>query len=305
MKNRYIRKPDGGWIRKKPGKLKQFLAESAAWTPMPQEVYDLAARHSSYESTGAEPDYSTDAFDISKLKGYEIVQFGVGSGGGYLLRALGPAQLVCNIIDPGEVEAKHTSGARTIYTHHEIGMSKVEAARYLLERDFPGTKVNPLPFDVAEIPNHALKNLLSPAIIVIIAIDDPEQILRINDIGYGLTEIIQVASHRNADSGHIAISIPYVTACLRCTLDISESRQIRRLDSEPAASIDIMTISQMAAKIALEIMYAKATGRMIQQWDPLKNLVYIANKRQELSPDGPGLIWEQSHKRSNCPICNV
>ena len=83
MKNKYIRKPDGAWVRKKPGKLKVFLAESVASAPMPQKIYDLAARRSSYGSTGAEPNYSTDAFDISKLKGYEIVQFGAGSGGGF------------------------------------------------------------------------------------------------------------------------------------------------------------------------------------------------------------------------------
>lgn len=304
MKNKHIKLPGGGSVRKTPGKLKLFLAENAVLNQIPQEIYDFAAKHSSYESKDSELDYSTDSFDIDKLKGYEIFQCGAGSGGSHIARGLGPAQLNYNIIDPKEVEAKHTSGGRTIYTCHEIGQLKVEAFRYLLERDFPGTKVNTLPFDVAGIPDHELKNLLSRALVAIVAIDDPEQILRINDIGYNITEIIQVANHRNADSGHIAISIPYVTACLRCTLDISKDRQIRRLDSEPASSIDVLTTSQMAAKIALEIMYAKVTGRDIQKWDPSKNLLYIANTRQQLSPDGPGLMWDTTQKRSNCPICN-
>ena len=303
-KKDYIKKPNGERVKKGYGKLKLFLAQNAVSAQVPQRIHDFVTKQSSYENTAAQPNYATDAFDIGRLRGYEVLQFGAGSGGGYIAKILAPAELIFTVIDPQKVDAKHTLGGRTIYTHHEIGLLKVEAFKKILERDYLGTKVNPLPFDVAEIPEHALKNLMAGPVIVIIAIDDPDQILRINDIGYGLTEMIQVANHRNADSGHIAISIPYVTACLRCTLDISESRQIRRLDSEPAASIDIMTVSQMAAKIALEIMYAKVTGRMIQQWDPSKNLLYIANKRQELSPDGPGLIWEKSQKRSNCPICN-
>jgi len=304
MKGKHIKTNYSGRLRKTPGKLKSFLAERVPSAPIPQKIFDLAAVRSSYASIGAEPDYSTETSDHRVVKGYETVQFGAGSGGGYLLRALGLAELVHNLIDPKEVEVKHTIGARTIYTEREIGMLKVDAARYLIERDFPGTKVNPLPYDVAEIPDHTLKNLLSRVLLAIIAIDDPEQILRINDLGYGLTEIIQVACHRKAESGHVAISIPHVTACLRCTLDISEDRQIRRLDSESASSIDIMTISHLGAKVALELMIAKATGRPIQQWDSTKNLLYIANTRQTLSPNGPKLTWEETHKRKNCPICN-
>jgi molybdopterin/thiamine biosynthesis adenylyltransferase len=300
----YITSPKGTRIKKGYSKLKHFIADQLSSAEVPQHIYDFAARKSTFENSGGQVDYSTADFEMAKLGGFPILQVGAGSGGGHTGKTLDPAGLIYTVIDPKKVEAKHVEEGRTIYTAHEIGMYKVDAFKKILERDNPGTKVNPLPFDLGEIPDHSLKDMIATAALVIIAIDDPVQILRINDLGYSLTEMLQIANHRNADSGHVAIVIPGITSCLRCTLNITEDQQIRRLDSEPAASVDIITTSQMAAKIALEILYAKVTGRTIKKWNPSKNLLFIANKSQELSPDGPGLIWEQSQKKSNCPICN-
>ena len=111
--------------------------------------------------------------------------------------------------------------------------------------------------------------------------------------------------HKGAKSGHIAISIPFVTPCLRCTLGIDSSNDIHQLNSESANSFDIVTVAQLTAKIAIDIIYSKVTGQNITRWDTSKNLIYIANAKQQLSPDGPGIVFEGSLKRQNCPICDL
>jgi hypothetical protein len=79
---------------------------------------------------------------------------------------------------------------------------------------------------------------------------------------------------------------------------------MRRLDSEPANSLDIVNLAQNAARFALDIAYSKVTGRPIIRWDPTKNLIFIANTKQDTSPDGPGLHFEDSRRWPGCPVCN-
>jgi len=210
-----------------------------------------------------------------------------------------------NVIDFGKVQSRHTRGGRTIYDSTQVGLKKVDAVKQKIERDFPGAKVNPYHYNVKEIPDTELRTMFSRSLVVILAIDDPAQILRVSDLAYPITEIVQVAMHTRAESGHIAISVPFVTPCLRCTLGVRGPQDIHRLDSEPANSLDIVTVAQLAAKIAIDIMYSKVTGQHITRWDTSKNLIYIANTRQELSPEGPGFRFEKSQRRPGCSICNT
>jgi molybdopterin/thiamine biosynthesis adenylyltransferase len=302
MTRKYIKMPHGGLIRKTTGKLKLFLAENTT-TQIPEHVFDFAVRQSDYDPENNRTDYKLQLFGIHKIAGLDVTAFGAGSVGCYLCHFLGAAQLRLNVIDFKNVEAKHTQGGRTVYEATQIGLNKVDALKQKIERDHLGCSVNPLAFNVGEIPDNELKSLFARSALVIIAIDDPAQILRINDLAYPIVEFIQVALHRGAQSGHIAISIPFVTPCLRCTLGINGHEDIHRLDSEPANSFDIVTAAQLAAKIAVDILYSKATGQDITRWDTAKNLIYIANTRQTLSPEGPGIIMEGSSKRPDCPIC--
>jgi hypothetical protein len=66
-----------------------------------------------------------------------------------------------------------------------------------------------------------------------------------------------------------------------------------------------MTVAQQAARIAVDISYSKVTGQHISRWDTSKNLVYIANTKQTLSPDGPGMKFEGSQRQTGCPVCNI
>ena len=304
MKRKWIKMPNGKLAKRKPDKLQLYLARNASQAPVNEEAFDFAIEQASFSPSQNQQQYNTNTFDSRKLAGHEITIFGAGSVGSILAYGLGSAQLIINALDSKNVESKHTTGGRTIYTPDQIGLAKVEALKQKLERDFLGTKVNALPYDVGEIPTNELVSMLSRSLVVILAIDDPKQIIRISNLAYPIVELIQVAMHRGAASGHIALSVPFTSPCLRCTLDIENSEDIHQLHSEPANSWDIMTVAQQAAKIAIDIMYSKVTCSDITRWDTSKNLIYIANTKQQLSPDGPGMHFEGSQKRPGCPICN-
>ena len=301
MKHKYKKTPSGRFIQSVPDKLYLSLLTEASLPDSEPFTFNMEVNEG---HDNPSHNYATNDFDIRKLYGLEVTVLGGGSVGGYISWALGPAQLLMNLIDSKRVEYKHTSTGRTIYDPTQIDMFKVEAAKIKLEANFIGTRVNPLPYDVAEIPDPEIIQMLERSAIVILVIDDPAQILRINRLAYKLTEIIQVGITHQGKSGFITISIPYTTPCIACTLGITDQKDIHRLDSEPASGIDISIVSQQAARIALDLIYSKVTGNLPARWDVKKNFILITNTQQPENPDGPGITYEESQRRHDCPVCS-
>ena len=303
---KWIRLPNGRLVKQRPNKLELFLAENESLIPFRMGSIDFPMDDSTGSAGQRQQHYNTKNFDNRKLFGCEITVIGAGAVGGYISYFLGPAHPSLNTIDFKKVEFRHTQNGRTIYEPTMVGFRKVNALKQKLERDYPGTKTNIYFYNIAEIPDIELTAMFARSFVVVLAIDDPKQILRVSDLAYPLVELIQVGMQAGGRSGHIAISVPFYTPCLRCTLGIDGPENIHQLHSESANSWDIMTVAQQAARIAIDIMYSKATGQHITRWDTSKNLIYIANTRQELCPDGPGLLFESSQKsRPGCSICNI
>ena len=304
MTSKWQKMPNGRRLRQAPDRLALWLADCEPLIPA------LIAPSGDYSTDASAPQsqafqgYHTEDFDPRKLRGKEITILGAGSVAGYVSHFLGLAELVQHVVDFKKVDSRHTQGGRTIYEATQIGLWKVHALKQKVERDYPGTTVHPYPLNVAEIPDGELRNLFVRSLVVIVAIDDPVEMLRAADLAYPMVELIQVGMHRKALSGHIAISIPIVTPCLRCTLGINSAQEIHRLDGERGSSLDIINVAHQAASIAVDIMYSKVTGQNITRWDPTKNLIFIANARQESGPDRPGLHFDGSRKRPGCPICD-
>jgi hypothetical protein len=298
------RMPNGRTVKPEPGRLRLLLDNQTTPHLLGPPIEDPFG-----QSTGLSPQnqgqYQTSDFDVRRLAGTEVTIFGAGSVGSYLSYFLGPALLIQNVVDFKKVETRHTRGGRTIYEHCLVGSKKVLALKQKIERDYPGAVVHPFPYNVGEIPDIELKAMSSQSSLFIVAIDDGAQMLRINDLAYPMVEMIQVAMHAGALSGHVAITVPNVSPCLRCILDVSGQQDIHRLDSEPASSWHIQRVAHEAATIAIEILYSKISGQPISRWDISKNLVFITNSRQESSPDGPGIRFEGIQKRPGCPICNT
>jgi molybdopterin/thiamine biosynthesis adenylyltransferase len=300
MNSGHFRMPGGGYSRKKPDPL-QLLMERHQQSP-----HDSFLPATSKASSGRfeQVQYNTTTFNAQKVAGQRATVFGGGSVGSHLLNFMGPNLLKVNVADCKRVETKHLHTGRTAYGTADVGLRKVDALKRMLERRFPGTQITAFPYDVAELPDSKIKAMLSESKVAVLAIDDPRQILRISDIAYPIVPLIQVAMHRQAESGHIAVSTPLQTPCLRCTLDIRGEEQIYRLASEAANSHDIVAVAQQAARMAVDIIHSAVTAKPITRWDTSKNLIYIANVKQEFSPDGPGLHHEGSTRQPGCPICS-
>jgi molybdopterin/thiamine biosynthesis adenylyltransferase len=250
-------------------------------------------------------DDSPADFGMQCLSGREIILFGAGSVGSYLAPLLTVADLILHVVDFKRVEDKHLIEGRTTYTVEDLGHYKVEALKRRIEADHPGVQVRSYPCNVAQFTNADLTTMFRRCLIAILAIDDPEQIIRIGDLAYSLVELVQAAMHARGHSSHIIISMPRVTPCLRCTLRISGPQDIRRLDREPSAKGDIVTLANTAANFALDLACSKVSGQRITRWDVSKNRIYLSNRRDRaVSPDGPGLHFESAQRRPGCPVCH-
>ena len=298
--NKHLQKLPNGQIRSyRPDSLMAALREEAAWvTAAVQPVSPAAAAGNTAHSDTHRNILSSDI-----IGGSEILLLGAGAVGSYMVRSLAPLGVIINLVDFDIVDAKHTRDGRTIYEPAQVNKKKVFAAKYIVERDFPQTTVNPYPYNVLAIPATELIRLAKKTAIVINAIDDSTAMLQVNDILYGIAEVLYIALHAKAASGHIILTIPYMSACLRCSLDVNSSGDMRTLHGEAGSGLDIRTVANQGAVVAAEIIRAKKTGLLIERWDITKNIFYLANKRDELSPDGPGVHMEKAEKRPQCPIC--
>jgi len=303
MTGRWFKTPDGRSLRRQPSPLEQYLRKNEPPLAASRDIVPSLSEQPA-ASADAEPDYRTDDSDPRQTRGCEVTVFGAGSVGSHLVYYMAPGGLTFNVIDCKAVEYKHVRGGRTAYDSTHIGLMKVEALKRKIEAEHLGASVRPYPFDVAELTTLDLRDMLERSWVVILAIDDPEQILRISDLAYPMVDVIQTAMHAQGRTSHIAISMPLLTPCLRCTLGITGSQDLTRLDSEPASSLDIMNLANQGARFAADIVYSKVTGQQITRWDISKNLIYLSHRMDQFSPAGPGLHYEVSQRRPGCPICN-
>jgi hypothetical protein len=301
MKRRIIKTPSSTFIRPGANKLLNILQQRVDTGQKPV-LFNYSMDDSDISNNTVS--YATKEFDIRYLGGQKIIIFGAGSVGGYILWNLATAQLKVHLFDSKKVEFKHTQSGRTIYNSTHVGKLKVHAAKEIIENNFIGTKVLPSASSVAEIPDTQLIEYFKDSVLVVLVIDAPRQIERINRLAYNHISIVQAGVHRQGKSGHVAFTIKDRTPCLACTLGISSHHDIHRLDSEPAAGIDISIISQQTARVAMELMQSRITGKPITRWKPDQNFIYISNTRQDITPDGPGMIFESSKRRSSCSVCH-
>lgn len=300
MKRKRVRLPDGRFVQTQRSRLEQYLRDARSATGSARSV---ASHPGSPASRRA--DVGTADFNLQCLAGKEIVLFGAGSVGSYLAHFLAVAPVILHVVDFKRVEEKHLREGRTTYREEDLGLLKVDALKRHLESDHPGVQVQPYPCNVAQFTDADLIAMFRQCLVAILVIDDPEQLIRVADLAYPLVQLIQASMHRGGHSSHIIISIPQVTACLRCTLRIAGPQDIRRLDREPSATGDIVTLANTTANFSKDLACSTVTGRRITRWDISKNRIYIAHRCDDsVSPDGWAPHYESGQRRPGCPICN-
>ncbi len=300
MKRTYVKLPDGRLAKPRVTRLEKYLKSHQSASG----AGDIALSRIRSEAT-QQPDNDLDDWDLRELSGREVLLLGAGSVGSYLAGFLAVANLILHVIDFKRVEPKHLAGGRTTYTADDVGLYKVEALKRRLEANHTGTQVRAYPCNVVQFTTADLTVMFRRCLIVLLAIDDPEQLIRVADLAYPLVTLLQVAMHRRGHSSHMIITMPQVTPCLRCTLGIAGPHDIRRLDREPSLSGDIINLANMAANFALDIASSKITGRRISRWDLSKNRIYLSNRRdQAVGSDGPSWSFDRVQRRPGCPVCN-
>lgn len=290
----------------RPDPVLKYLTGSVSSDP-PMISYPVSSNNAQTKQTTSQSSTSQDhVLNTDVLDGGEVLIFGAGAVGGwvaYLLATI--AKLIIHLMDFDKVEYQNTKAGRTIYIPGQVNQKKVYAAKSRIERDYPNSTIRPYPYNVMDIPDSELRRLARRVAIVINAIDDAVAMLRVNDLLYSITEVLYVALHAGAASGHVILTIPYVSACLRCSLGITSAADIHTLHGEPGLALDIKNVANQCATIALEIIHSKATGKPVERWDLTKNIIYFANRQGQLSPDGPGLRLQRADKRSGCSICSA
>jgi molybdopterin/thiamine biosynthesis adenylyltransferase len=306
-KKRLIKLPGGRVAPFRPDPMAKLLTVNFADVPIPHpRVPESEPASGKRETSSDSTNPNRPHIDLSVLEGTRLLILGAGAVGSYLAYLLASiASLIIYVVDFDIVGYRNVRSGRTIFEAGQVGKRKVRALKEKIERDYPLTRVEPLPYDVLELPDIFLRQLGKKVSVVINAIDSGQGMLRINDLFYQIVEVLYVAAHQGALSGHVVMTAPFVTACLRCCLDINSASDIETLHAEPALCVDVRNIAHYCATLAVEVMYAKATGRPIQRWDISKNIFYIANQREQHSPDGPGVHLQQGHKRQGCPTCSV
>lgn len=303
--HKIIKLPDGRVLRYRQDPMEKYIAsDGTKGTPLESSSF-IKTEHS-HTHNPISNNSNSRILNMQLLDHLEVLVIGAGAMGSYIAHFLAAAAcFVIHLIDFDIVEYKHTLGGRTIYHASQVRQKKVYAAKKLIEHDYPNSLIHPYPYNIMNMPDELLRGLARRVAIVVNAIDDAHAMLRVNDLFYGLNEVLYVALHNNAASGHVIATIPFASACLRCSLDIVSASDIQTLHGEPGLGVDIRLVANHASTIALEFMYSKATGQPVSRWELSKNIFYFTNRREQLSPDGPGLVLQKAEKRPGCPICSA
>ena len=128
--------------------------------------------------------------------------------------------------------------------------------------------------------------------------------LRINALLYSRIQVLYPALHSAAKTGHIILTTPGTSACLRCSMEIEDPHEIQTLHGEPGSGLDIRNVANHCANLACQLMYAQKHQQDINWSDSAKNIFYFSNARNQVSPDGPGILLQAARRRTGCPVCS-
>jgi len=148
MNPRLVRLPGGDVLRFREDPAASYF-DAAGMT-----VVNDGPEAASGPPSPASVDSKTRSF-TEVLRGKSVLVIGAGAVGSHVAYGLAAYSLVIHLVDKDTVDYKHTRAARTIYEPVQVHKKKVYAARYKIERDFPGSKVLPYHCDVNDVPGDA------------------------------------------------------------------------------------------------------------------------------------------------------
>jgi len=240
--------------------------------------------------------------DATTLRQRRVALYGAGSLGSWLAYFLSHLIGELRVVDSDVVESSNVVGGRTIYTHNHLGMRKSNALKQVLETGFPHLRVLAFCEDINGLSDSVLQDIMDGDL-VICAVDDIRCILRINELFYGHRPLLYGGFMRRAAEGFACVATRE-TPCFRCCMQLDAER-FETLHREPGLGLDISTIAQVMAKLAIAILdqgeteFSQPIRSALREG---KNLIHISN-RLSLFGEPFSILWLTPDRR-RCEICN-
>ncbi len=198
------------------------------------------------------------------LKLRTVFVVGLGSGGSYVatqLARVGVGRM--HILDPETVETANI--ARTTYSVHDIGVSKVSALAKQLLNINPSIEIIQHQSELADLGHQKLQEIIAESDLILPLTDDPKAQSVLNHFSYFYRKPALFASiYRGANGGEIILSIPGETPCYQCAtsqrrsvgdgVEVEVDYGTERLVGEIALGADIQHIDSATVKMALSLL---------------------------------------------------
>ena len=180
----------------------------------------------------------------------------------------------------------------------DLGCSKVEAIERICREINPGLEVRRCEDDLRKVPDLDLGMWIGGASLLVLAVDDPQALLRLHDLFYRRLPMVAGGVHDRGVSGHVVFTVPGQTACLRCALGVSGPGDLVQVRGNSASAEDVQRIAGETASAAMALLDPVRAARLPTR----RNLHFISNR------DAAGAApyqssWLEPRRNPGCRVC--
>ena len=144
----------------------------------------------------------------------------------------------------------------------KVDHKKSEVLAELMHRANPLLTIQTQDLYITQKRERKVADFLRDKDAVIIAVDDMEALDVLNRVCWTLDKPAVFGACHGDDRGSVVYSIPGVTSCLRCALNLIEFREEEQIAAAPISGLDFLSMANHTAKVFVEVLVALST----QKW---------------------------------------
>jgi len=246
---------------------------------------------------------SVDVKHLSKCRVAILGAGRVGSNAAMLLAGSHVGRFT--VLDRDEVEASNIP--HSAFQMTDVGRDKAAALRDGLLTVNPLLEVTAVQADVCQMPLDALNRLSQGHDILLVAVDDPLFMRRVNDLAYALKPAVYVALHEGG-RGEVVYTRPQKTRCLRCCVRLEERT---RLEGAASLGIETLPVVLVAVQVVLGLLLQGRKGgdAFSGLVNDRRNLLLVGSRRAEPLKELPEAVLmatvavDTSRQTRHCEVC--